>query len=601
MSQLSGERGGAGELAPSETRAETLFLTRVVCGFGGLFLFTLGVASVIAARYEYGLLGANWGYLSAFVGLGLLFVHSVRDTDPEVRRVYGLAGVLFLLLAVGVGVYPAKPDGAAAPVAGQLLLPWGALFGFVSLLFLVPFARNETAEPYRSWAHFVLLGTGGLLCAGAVLCGLVNPAGLVAATMILGLLGVAFLCGYFSVADTSEDFPYWAATGLGVLGMATVVYAVGRTIAPTVLFDSVAALKKPNQQYDIWKVSGYLAMGLLGLSGLLALRSKTLPGYLRYGLPLVGFGLATVMFAPLLLAVMNSLAGTKTTVLSTAPTPFLVPGGVVLTLLGLSFAAVGVGVTSDAPLVVLTRRELAAFFYSPIVYIVLFGSAVAAGLGHRMFLQYVMRNTLPEPVLVFHPGLGILAGIIVLFVVPALTMRALSEERRTGTLEVLLTAPVNEWAILLSKFAATLFVYMLTWLPQAVFLIVLYVIGKPYDVRPLLSYYLAVFAAGCAFIAMGLFFSGLTRNQVVAAVLTFAGMVGLFMVRFVVQRDDTFQGLSPEAAQGLAAFLQRFAFLQTWETALDGQLELPAVVVSLSMAVFWLVLTAKLLEARKWS
>jgi hypothetical protein len=588
MSQLSGR---AGELAPSETRAETLTLTRIGCGFGGLFLFTLGVASVIAARYEYGLLGANWGYLSAFVGLGLLFVHSVRDTDPEVRRVYGLAGVLFLLLAVGVGVYPAKPDGAAAPVAGQLLLPWGALFGFVSLLFLVPFARNETAEPYRSWAHLALLGTGGLLCAGAVVCGLVNPAGLVAPAIILGLLGVAFLCGYYSVADSSADLPHWAATGLGVLGAATVVYAVGRTVLPTVLYEGSAALLRPNQTTDPFKVFGRGLVVLAGFASLLAVRSRTLPAWLKFGLPVVGLVFAGVFL----------FGSFGKNLISTAPTPFLVPGGVVLTLLGLAFAAVGVGVTSDAPLVVLTRRELAAFFYSPIVYIVLFGSAVAAGLGHRMFLQYVMRNTLPEPVLVFHPGLGILAGIIVLFVVPALTMRALSEERRTGTLEVLLTAPVNEWAVLLSKFAATLLVYMLTWLPQAVFLVVLCVIGKPYDVRPLLSYYLAVFAAGCGFVAMGLFFSGLTRNQVVAAVLTFAGMVGLFMVRFVVQRDDTFQGLSPEAAQGLAAFLQRFAFLQTWETALDGQLELPAVVVSLSMAVFWLVLTAKLLEARKWS
>lgn len=598
MSQLS---GGAGELAPSETRAETLTLTRIVCGFGGLFLFTLGVASVIAARYEYGLLGANWGYLSAFVGLGLLFIHSVRDTDPEVRRVYGLAGVLFLLLAVGVGVYPAKPDGAAAPVAGQLLLPWGALFGFVSLLFLVPFARNETAEPYRSWAHFVLLGTGGLLCVSAVLCGVISPAGLVAPAIILGLLGVAFLCGYFSVSDSSQDLPYWAATGLGVLGVATVVYAVGRTIGPTVLFDSVAALKKPNQQYDIWKVCGYTAMGLLGLSGLLALRSKTFPNYLRYGLPLIGLAFAAVMFAPLLLAVMNSLAGTKTTILTTAPSPFLVPGGVVLTALGLAFAAVSLGVTSDSPLVVLTRRELAAFFYSPIVYIVLAGSAVAAALGNLLFLPYVLENTIPEPILAAHVGLGILAGIICLFVVPALTMRAFSEERRTGTFEMLLTAPVTEWAILLSKFVATLFVYMLTWLPPVVFLIVLYVVGKPFDVRPLLSYLLAVAAAGCGFVAMGLFFSSLTRNQVVAAVLTFAGMTGLFLIGYVPRVMESFRDLSPEVTTGLNAVFGRFGFMPMWTAALNGQLELPAVIVYLSMAVFWLVLTVKVLEARKWS
>lgn len=588
MSQLS---GGAGELAPSETRAETLTLTRVVCGFGGLFLFTLGVASVIAARYEYGLLGANWGYLSAFVGLGLLFIHSVRDTDPEVRRVYGLAGVLFLLLAVGVGVYPAKPDGATAPVAGQLLLPWGALFGFVSLLFLVPFARNETAEPYRSWAHFVLLGTGGLLCVSAVLCGVISPAGLVAPAIILGLLGVAFLSGYFSVSDTSDDLPYWAATGLGVVGVATVVYAVGRTVIPTVLYEGSSALLRPNQTTDPFKVFGRGLLVLAGFSGLLALRSRTLPAWLKFGLPVVGLVFAGVFL----------FGSFGKNVMSTAPAPFLVPGGVVLTALGLGFAAVSLGVTSDSPLVVLTRRELAAFFYSPIVYIVLAGSAVAAALGNLLFLPYVLENTIPEPILAAHVGLGILAGIICLFVVPALTMRAFSEERRTGTFEMLLTAPVTEWAILLSKFVATLFVYMLTWLPPVVFLIVLYVVGKPFDVRPLLSYLLAVAAAGCGFVAMGLFFSSLTRNQVVAAVLTFAGMTGLFLIGYVPRVMESFRDLSPEVTTGLNAVFGRFGFMPMWTAALNGQLELPAVIVYLSMAVFWLVLTVKVLEARKWS
>ena len=90
------------------------------------------------------------------------------------------------------------------------------------------------------------------------------------------------------------------------------------------------------------------------------------------------------------------------------------------------------------------------------------------------------------------------------FLVPALTMRLLSEEKRTGTLEVLLTAPVNEAAVVLSKFLACWLFFMLCWVPTGLYLIALRVEGgQPFDYRPLLSFYLAVGASGAAFIAIG--------------------------------------------------------------------------------------------------
>lgn len=593
MSQATGDRGVAPELSPSETRPEAPNLARVLGGFVGLFAVTLGVASVIAAGYNRGIFGAEWGYLFTAVGVALLLYHSVRDTDPEIRRVYGAAGAVLLVLAVGVGVFPAKPDGATAAVPGQLLLPWGALLGLLSLLFLVPFARNETAEPYKSWAQLTLLGAGGLLCLGGVAFGLVNPDLLAGPGIVLGVLGLGFLAGYFSVVDVSDGVPYRAAVGLGVLGAAAVAYAVGRTVLPTVLYDGPAALRLPNQKPDVWAWAGRGMVVLAGLCGLLALRSKTLPTLLKYGVAAAGVAFAGVF-----------VAGSFAAPVTVAPKPYLVPGGLILFALGAAFLTVSLAVTSDSPLVVLTRRELAAFFYSPIVYIVLFGSAVAAGLGYWFFFRYLMRvPAIPEPILINHIGLGIIAGIAAVFVVPALTMRAFSEEKRTGTLEVLLTAPVNEWTVVLSKFLPTLFVFLLTWAPSAAYLIALRAVGGvPFDVRPLLSYYLAVAATGAALVAVGLFFSSLTRNQVVAAVLTFVVVFAVFLFTYVAgDVGSLFRDLSPEVAGGVTTLLGRLGFMGLWETALAGQLELSAVVLNLSLAALWLFLTTKVLEARKWS
>lgn len=586
------------EYAPSEIRTQTPSLARVVGGFGGLFALTLGVASVIASKYNRGFLlslpfGIELAYLLTIVGISLLLYHSIRDTDTEVRRVYGVVAGVLLVLAVGVGVFPAKPEGGPEPVAGQLLMPWGGLLGFVSLLFLMPYARNETAEPYKSWAQIALLGTGGLLCAGSVLAGLVKPDDLSGTVLILGLLGGAFLCGYFAVTDPSEGWPYWAAVGLGVLGAAAVVYTIGRTIAPTVLFEGPAALKKPNLDYDRWKVVARVALILLGLSGLLTLRSKSLPNLLKYGIAAVGVAFAAVF-----------LIASFTTVGTITPKPFLVPGGLILGALGFVFLAISLAVTVDHPLIVLTRRELAAFFYSPIVYIVLFGAAVAAGVGHWFFILLIQSApSIPEPIVALHDGLKILTEIAVLFIVPALTMRSFSEERRTGTLEVLLTAPVNEWHVVLSKFLPTLTVYMLTWVPSALYLVALRsASGVPFDFRPLLSYYLAVLVCGCAFVGMGLFFSSLSRNQVVGAVLTFAGMFALLMSGFLARSVGVlFKDLPPPVVSGVSEVFTRIGYVRLWDTALAGQLELPSVVLNLSAGVVWLFLTVKAIEARKWS
>ena len=123
--------------------------------------------------------------------------------------------------------------------------------------------------------------------------------------------------------------------------------------------------------------------------------------------------------------------------------------------------------------------------------------------------------------------------------VPALTMRLVAEENRTGSMEVLLTAPVNEGPVVVSKFLATWLFFLLTWLPSGLFLIALRIeVRQAFDYLPLLSYYVCLAAQGLAFVGMGLFFSTLTRNQVVAAVLTFVGMLVFLACYMIRDRAD---------------------------------------------------------------
>jgi ABC-type transport system involved in multi-copper enzyme maturation permease subunit len=183
--------------------------------------------------------------------------------------------------------------------------------------------------------------------------------------------------------------------------------------------------------------------------------------------------------------------------------------------------------------------------------------------------------------------------ICAIFVVPVLTMRTLSEEQRTGTMEMLLTAPVNETSIVISKFLAMFVFYMIVWLPWALYLVGLRVEGgKEFDYLPLLAFFIALAASGAGFIGMGVFFSSLTRNQLAAAILTFVGMVLLtlfYFIRFILPLGET-----------LSAVFQHMSYIDLWINAVQGKLTSRDLLFHISAAVFWLFLTVRVLESRKW-
>src|SRR5205823_13840693 len=165
-------------------------------------------------------------------------------------------------------------------------------------------------------------------------------------------------------------------------------------------------------------------------------------------------------------------------------TGYLVPDGLVLTGLGLLYGLLSVGVCSERQVVVLTRRELSAYFYSPIAYLVLFGMSVICWLNYWLFVSDLTQagQAVPEPILRNYI-VSLLPVFALAFVVPAITMRMLSEEQRTGTMEVMLTAPINESTVVVSKFLGGLLFFLITCLPLVVYLVPLRVEGgQPFDV-----------------------------------------------------------------------------------------------------------------------
>jgi ABC-2 type transport system permease protein len=276
--------------------------------------------------------------------------------------------------------------------------------------------------------------------------------------------------------------------------------------------------------------------------------------------------------------------------------PYFVPGGLLMMTLGLSYALTAVFLVSDLTIVVLTRRELLAYFCSPIAYILMFISGLIAAINYNEFADALAstRNVLIEPIILPY-YLGTLFGAFMLvFQVPALTMRLFAEEKRTGTYEVLMCAPVSETPVVVSKLLAALVFHMLIWAVWLVFLLDLRVeSGKAFDYRPLITFYLVLAANGAAFLAMGVFFSSLTRNQIVAAALTFVGMLAWFVPYYIIR------GLPEDTTKYI--ILRHLSFVHLWIDSLQGRLHLRELIIQLSITVFWSFLAVKVLEARRWS
>ena len=167
------------------------------------------------------------------------------------------------------------------------------------------------------------------------------------------------------------------------------------------------------------------------------------------------------------------------------------------------------------------RREINAAFLSLLAWTVLTIFLIFSGFFFWLFASRTHEASLEGTV-------GIISFFF-LVATPLLTMRLLSEEYRSGTIETLMTAPVTEFQVILGKFIGALAFYGFMLAPTLAYAVILRVLGKP-DIGVMFSSYLGLVAMGCEFIALGLFCSTLTHNQIVAAVFALVALLVLWVI-----------------------------------------------------------------------
>lgn len=233
----------------------------------------------------------------------------------------------------------------------------------------------------------------------------------------------------------------------------------------------------------------------------------------------------------------------------------------------------------------IAKRELTAYFASPIAYVVIAAYLVIMGL--------LFSWVLVQPLMYREAELGPVlssAPVILLLVAPAITMRLLAEEQRTGTIELLLTAPVDDWEVVLGKFLAAFALFLTMTALTLYYPLLLMVFGNP-DRGVIAAGYLGLILLGASFLSIGLLASSLTQNQVAAAMISLGIILALWLI-----------GLLANMVTGQAGDIIRYiSIINHYSDFLKGLVNTKDVIYYLSVTAAGLFLTIRSLETRRWA
>jgi len=230
---------------------------------------------------------------------------------------------------------------------------------------------------------------------------------------------------------------------------------------------------------------------------------------------------------------------------------------------------------------IIARRELYAYFVSPIAYLVAAAFLLLSGLFFVVGAARWQDATL-------QPMFGSLS-IVLIFLAPVLTMRLLSREQDQGTIELLLTAPVRDWEVVTGKFLSSLVYYAGTLALTGLYIPVLVLYGHP-DLGTIGSGYLGLVLLGAALLALGVLSSSLTGNQIVAAVIGIVASVGLWLL-------DLLGSLFGGGVQQLIGYLTPSGH---YYNLIDGIVDTRDLIYYLSATFLFLFLASRVIEARRW-
>mgnify|MGYP001328644741 CR=1 FL=1 len=251
----------------------------------------------------------------------------------------------------------------------------------------------------------------------------------------------------------------------------------------------------------------------------------------------------------------------------------------------------------------IAQKELRSYFASPIAYIVIGFFALMYGYFYAVMLQYFVRASMqmnqmgmqgPQSMNVNgQMGRPLLQNVTVLllFVLPAISMRTYSEEKRSGTAELLLTSPLTDLQIIMGKYIGALTLYATMLAVTLIHIAVLFIYGNP-EWKPLATAYLGLLLLGGAFLSVGLFISTLTKNQVVAYTVTFAVFLMLWVISWVG---------SVSAGGWLADVSSYLSIIDHFDDFSKGVIDTTHLIYYVSFIAFGLYLTAKSVDTERWS
>ncbi|WP_017731859.1 gliding motility-associated ABC transporter permease subunit GldF [Nafulsella turpanensis] len=236
-------------------------------------------------------------------------------------------------------------------------------------------------------------------------------------------------------------------------------------------------------------------------------------------------------------------------------------------------------------------KEVNAFLSSLIAYIVLSVFLIGVGLLVWVFPETSVLNygyADLETLFSFGP-------YVLLFLIPAITMRLFAEERKAGTMELLFTRPLTDWQIILGKYFSSLFLLLLALLPTLLYYYSVYELGNPVgniDTAGFAGSYLGLFLLGAVFAAIGVFASSLTENQIVAF------LVALFLC-FLLYTG--FASLAAIDVWGTGAYIiQQLGIVYHYDALSRGLIDSRNLVYFLSVILLMLSFTKLVLSSRKW-
>lgn len=251
----------------------------------------------------------------------------------------------------------------------------------------------------------------------------------------------------------------------------------------------------------------------------------------------------------------------------------------------------------------IAKKELQAYFSSPVAYVVITIFLVLTGyFFYNLFASFStlsfqasanpaiakQNNLLNISETVIRPLFGNIS-MIMLLMMPLLTMRLFSEEKKSGTIELLLTYPITDMEVVLGKFIACLSVFVIMILPTLTYPILVIIYGQP-EIGPIISGYIGLFLMGAAFISLGVFTSSITENQIIAATLSFGVLLIFWMMGYSISM------VGPVLGQmimniSLISHIQGFA---------KGVVDTADIIYYAIFVSCFLFLTLRVLESKKW-